>query len=298
MTIRYGAHCYLFTDRWCDDQLDLLDEARSLGLDFWEIGVGDDVVFDAALTRARAEALGLTLTVSPGGLWPESCDLSADDPADRARGLAWHKTQVDLAAELAAVAYTGALYGHPGVVRRRLPPADELARTAEGLHELAAYGAAHGVQIVLEPMSHFRTHVVNTPEQVMHLICLADHSNLRVVLDTYHMVTEIRDYAAAIRTIAPRLWGLHACESDRGVPGSGLVPWEKVFAVLREVGFDGYVMMETYNSSIGEPAGSWAFTRGMFHDPCPDGAAFVRDGLAFLRDGVDAAQACVGGRAS
>ena len=289
MTIRYGAHCYLFTDRWSDDRVGLLDEAKRLGLDFWEIAVGDDVVFDAALTRARAESLGLALVVSPGGMWPESCDLSADDPTDRARGLSWHKAQVDLAAELGAVAYTGALYGHPGVARRRVPPADEVIRTAEGLHRLAAYGSARGVPIVLEPMSHFRTHIGNTPEQVMRLIGLADHSNLRALLDTYHAVTEIRDYAAAIRTMAPRLWGVHACENDRGVPGGGLVPWGELFAALKAVDFDGYVLMETYNSSIGEPAGSWAFTRGMFHDPCPDGAAFVRQGLAFLKQGMDAA---------
>ena len=289
MPIRYGAHCHLFTDRWSDDQLGLLDKATRLGLDFWEIAVGDDVVFDAAMTRTRAESLGLTLTVGPGGMWPESCDLSADDPADRARGLSWHRTQVDLAAELGAVAYTGALYGHPGVVRRRIPPTDEITRTAEGLHSLAAYGAARGVQIVLEPMSHFRTHMVNTPEQAMRLIGLADHGNLHALLDTYHVVTEIRDYASAIRTMAPRLWGLHACENDRGVPGNGLVPWDEIFAELKVVDFDGYVLMETYNSAIGEPAGGFAFARGMFHDPCPDGAAFVRQGLAFLREGMDAA---------
>lgn len=288
MTIRYGAHCYLFTDRWSDDQLGLLDQASALGLDFWEIAVGDDVVLSPALTRARAESLGMQLVVSPGAMWPMACDLSADDPGDRARGLAWHKAQVDLAAEVGAVAYTGALYGHPGVVQRRLPPGDEYSRTAEGLHELAEFGAARGVQIVLEPMSHFRTHMVNTPEQAMDLIELSDHPNLRALLDTYHAVTEIRDYAAAIQTLAPRLWGIHACENDRGVPGGGLVPWAEVFGALESVGFDGYVLMETYNSSLGEPAGSWAHTRAMFHNPCPDGAAFVRQGLAFLQQGLSA----------
>ena len=42
--------------------------------------------------------------------------------------------------------------------------------TAEGLHSLAEYGAAHGVKIVLEPMSHFRTHLVNTAQQLMRLL--------------------------------------------------------------------------------------------------------------------------------
>lgn len=284
MKIHYGAHCYLFTDRWSDQALPLLDTARSLGLDLWEIAVGDDVVFTPALTRARAAALGLALTVSPGGAWPVACDLASDDPADRAAGLAWHQRQVDLAAELEAVAYTGALYGHPGVIKRRIPPPDELPRIAEGLHRLADYGAARGVKIVLEPMSHFRTHLVNTPAQLMALIALADQPNLYGLLDTYHLVTEIRDYAAAVRLTAPRLWGLHACENDRGAPGGGLVPWSEIFAALNAVAFAGPLLLESYNSTVGEPPGSFAHAHAMFHDPCPDGAAFVRRSLAFLKE--------------
>ena len=280
--MKYGAHSYIFTEYWTDAQLHILDTAAELGLDCFEIGIGDDIVFTPELTRARAEALGLTLVVSPGGLWPVECDLSADDPADRARGLAWHKRQAERAAELGAVAYTGALYGHPGVVKRRVPPAVEYPRTAEGLARLAEFGARHGVEIVIEPMSHFRTHLVNTPEQAMRLIGLADHPNLTVLFDTYHMITEVRDFAQAIKTVSDRLWGLHACENDRGRPGGGLVPWPSVFSALREIEFGGYVLMEAYNSGTGD----FAVRRGMFHDVCPNGVAFVRTGLKFLRQGM------------
>jgi D-psicose/D-tagatose/L-ribulose 3-epimerase len=286
VTITFGAHCYLFTDRWSDDRLDLLDTARALGLGMCEIAIGDDVIFDYQATRARAEALGLQLTVSPGGEWPAGCDLSSDVPQERANSQRWHENQIDVAAALGAGAYTGALYGRPGTVRRRLPPPDEGKFVAEGVHRLADYGAARGVRVVLEPMSHFRTHLVNTPQQLVDLIAQADHPNLYGLLDTYHLVTEVRDYAAAIRMVGSRLWGLHACESDRGVPGGGLVPWDAVFSALREINFDGVLMLETYNSTIGDPPGSFAHSRGMFHDPCPDGAAFVRHGIAFLRDGL------------
>jgi D-psicose/D-tagatose/L-ribulose 3-epimerase len=277
--MRFGAHCYIFTDGWTDSDLYLLEKARELGLDTFELVVGDDVVYSPRLTRQRAESLGLSLLIGPGGHWPMHCDLSADDPEDRAAGLAWHKRQVDVAADLGAQAYAGAIYGHPGAIKRHRPPADEIPRTAEGLHALADYAARCDVAIVLEPMSHFRTHLVNTPAQLMTLIDRADHDNLYALLDTYHLVTEVRDYAAAIRTAAPRLWGLHACENDRGVPGGGLVPWDAVFSALAEVGFDGYIGMETYNSTIDD----FAYSRGMFHDVCPDGEAFVRQGLSFLR---------------
>jgi D-psicose/D-tagatose/L-ribulose 3-epimerase len=280
--MKLGLHCYLFTERWSDDRLHILDTARDLGAECFEVVVGDDIEFTPQFTRRRAEELGLKLTVGPGGLWPVECDISADEPADRARGFAWHCKQIDLAAELGAVAYTGALYGHPGTVQRRVPPADEYPRTAEGLHCLAEHAASRGVALAVEPMSHFRTHIANTPEQIIGLIALSDHPNLGVLLDTYHMITEVRDFGAAIRTVGSRLWGLHACENDRGVPGGGLVPWDQVFAALRDIAFDGYIMLEAYNSSHGD----FAFRRGMFHDVCPDGEAFARTGLAFVRRGL------------
>jgi D-psicose/D-tagatose/L-ribulose 3-epimerase len=280
--MQYGAHIYIFTQRWADDQLWILDRAKDLGLDLVELSVGDDVHFAPAATRAHAAALGLTLTVGPGGAWPLDCDLSADDPAGRARGLAWHRRQVDLCAEVGAVAYAGALYGHPGVVKRRRPPAGEYAAVAEGLHSLAGYGAQQGVRIVLEPMSHFRTHLVNTAAQLRRLIELADHPNLYALFDTYHLITEERSYGNAIRTLAPYLWCVHPCENDRGVPGGGLVPWDDLFDALHEVGFDGPLTMEAYNSSLAD----FAYERAMFHNVCPDGDAFVREGLAFLQHQV------------
>ena len=278
--MKYGAHCYLFTERWSDHELHLLDTARALGLQMFELSVGDDVVFDARRTGRHAADLGIDLFIGPGGGWPLECDISSDEPHDRSRGLDWHRKQIDVAAELGAVAYAGALYGHTGVVKRRRPPADEYPRTAEGLHVLAGFAAERNVLLALEPMSHFRTHLVNTPEQLMQLIDLADHPNLRALLDTYHVVTEIHDYAKALGTLAGRLLAVHACENDRGVPGPGLVPWRVIFSTLRDLRFDGYMALEGYNSSIGD----FAFERGMFHNLCPDGADFVRRGIEFLRN--------------
>ena len=73
-----------------------------------------------------------------------------------------------------------------------------------------------------------------------------------------------------------------AANAIRGVPGGGLVPWTAIFGALKQVGFDGYVLLEAYNSGIGD----FAYERGMFHNVCPDAASFVREGLAFVRAGL------------
>lgn len=285
--MKFGAHCYLFVDCWSDVSVIFLNRTKELGLDCLEIAIGDDVSFSCTPLRHRAEELGLDLIVSPGAKWPPEYDLSSEDAPARHAALAWHKRQVDLASELGAVAYTGAIYGHTGVVKRRRPPAEEYQRTAEGLHRLAEHARQKGVTIVLEPMSHFRTHLVNTPDQVMRLIGQSDHENLQALLDTYHMITEITDYSVGIKTVAKRLWGLHACENNRGVPGSGLVPWNDVFQALIHIGFDGYIIMESYNSSLRD----FAFERGMFHNVCPDADDFINRGLGFLRRGLQQASA-------
>lgn len=276
--MKLGAHIYLWTERWSDAEVGLFDRARRLGLDAIELSVGLDVKFSAALTRRAAESAGISLLVGPGGEWPVGADLSDDEPANRRAALEFHQAIVDQAAGLGAMAYAGALYGRPGKVLKRRPPADELPRTAEGLHALAAHAQQAGVKIVIEPMSRFRSHVVNTPAQALRLLELAAHPNLFLLLDTYHLVTEVRDYAAAIRSVGDRIWGLHACENDRGVPGGGLVPWPAVFAALKASRCE-YVGFEGYNTGLGD----FGFRRGMFQNVCPDGDAFVRAAVAFAR---------------
>lgn len=276
--MHFGAHIYLWTDRWTDESLHILDRARELGLSWVELAAGDDVHFNPELTRRRAESLGLKLTLSPGGLWPADADISHDDPANRQRGLEWHRRAIDLAAACGCVAYCGAIYGHPGTVMRRVPPADELPRTAENLHSLAEYAARRDVLLAIEPMSRFRTHLLNTPQAAMRLIGMAGHPNLRILIDTYHMMTELRDFPAAIVAAAPRLFAIHACENDRGRPGFGLVPWSAILWTLRELRLDVPFFFETYNTAMRQ----FAHSRGIFGDICPDPDEFVRQGIAFL----------------
>jgi D-psicose/D-tagatose/L-ribulose 3-epimerase len=276
--MQYAAHIYLWTECWSDREVGLFAHARKLGIDLLEISIGDDVHFDAALTKRAAVDAGIGIVIGPGGLWPEGADLSDDEPKNRQLAFDWHKQQIDLAVALGARAYSGALYGRPGKVLRRRPPVDEYARTAEGLHGLADYAQSAGVGLGIEPMSRFRTHLVNTPSQALHLVELAAHPHLKIAIDTYHLATEVRDLPAEIRKVGDRLMALHACENDRGVPGKGLMPWTEIFAALRETPAE-FIEFESYNTSLGD----FGWQRGMFQNQCPDGDAFVREGLAFVQ---------------
>ena len=284
-TIKFGAHQFIWKSHWTDGDLHILDTVRSLGLGQFEVSLGDDVQFDRRRLREKAEMLGVELTVGPGNLWPMNCDISDDDAGHRELAMAWHRKAIEQAAELGAAAYCGALYGHPGRPRCRYPPKDEFPRTAENLHILADHAGRFGMRLVIEPMNRYRTHLVNTAQNAVALVRAASHPNLLINLDTYHMITEERDYGRAVRQALPLLWGLHACENDRGVPGGGIVPWPAVFDVLVEAEGCVRLMLETYNTGPGD----FGFSRGIFKDLCPDAEQFVRQGVGFLQSCLVAA---------
>ncbi|HBC86949.1 MAG TPA: hypothetical protein DCZ94_08355 [Lentisphaeria bacterium] len=279
--IKFGAHIFLWTERWSSEEIRLISRAKKLGLDVLEIAVGDDVEFDAERIKRCAADNEIEIVISPGGIWPMEADISSSDPKNRKVGLEWHKQWIEKGAQAGATAYTGALYSHPGHIDRRKITEDELKYTAINLQFLAEFAAKRNMKIVLEPMSHFRVSLVNTPSQLTELIKRTESKNLYALMDTYHLVTEIRDYAEAVKTLSPWLWGIHACENDRGVPGGGIMPWDKIFSALKKNKFDGYFILETYNSSIRK--GDFASSRGMFHDVCPDGDEFVKQGINFIK---------------
>ena len=285
--MKYGAHIFLWLDRYGDDELAaILDRAVGLGLSFLEISIGDDVHFDHELLGRRAASLGMELILGPGGLWPMNCDISLESAEDRKAGIAWHKTAIDRCAACGAIAYAGGIYGHPGRIGPRPPSQAEKLRIAEGLHGVAAYGQERGVRLVVEPMSHYRTHIANTPCQINELIRMADHPNLFSLLDTYHLTREVSSFADAVAEMAPHLWYVHACENNRGAPGTGLLPWDEIAGALIRHQWDGHVGFESYNSRRAD--GEFAFSRGMFHDVCPDGDAYVRTAKAFLESRFEA----------
>jgi D-psicose/D-tagatose/L-ribulose 3-epimerase len=283
---KYGAHQFLWVEHWTNDCLYILDEARELGLDSFEISLGDDINFNPVPVRKRAGELGLELTVGPGNNWPMECDISSDSVENQRLGMEWHRLVLERAADIGAVAYIGASYGHPGNVLRQPRKYSELERIAQNLYQLAEYAGSLNVKLVIEPMSHFRTHLIHSAQDAVDLVSMVRSTNLYINLDTYHMITEERHYANAIRTCGNALWGIHACESDRGVPGGGLVPWDDVFKSLADVGPDARILMESYNTG----KGGFGLTRGIFKDVCPDATDFVKNGLEFLKQRAEAVQ--------
>ncbi len=72
---------------------------------------------------------------------------------------------------------------------------------------------------------------------------------------------------------------MHACENDRGVPGTGQVAWESVFEALAEIGYDGNVVIESFTPEVKSIARAVCIWREI----APSQDAIVQEGTAFLK---------------
>ena len=263
-----------------DRHLNLLPLAKSMGAEVVEFTLEDDVVVDSTVLR---KALGDNgLECSTIGLFGSGRDLSSDDPAVRRRGMEYAKRSVDTTAAAGAVLFSGAVVGVGGT--EVFSPADlriRLERAAECLSELGEYAGKAGVLFCIEVLNRYETNLINTAEQARNLIDLVNHPSVGLHLDNFHMGIEERSLGEAIRRAGDKLFHFHASESHRGMPGDGHVHWEEVAGALREVNFERFAVVESFN-----PRGRLAPLSRFWRSYADSPDTLARNGIAFVRNAL------------
>ena len=133
--------------------------------------------------------------------------------------------------------------------------------------------------LCVEPLNRFETSFLNLASQAIEVVDRVDHPALRPA--ARHLPHEHRGALDRRRDSAggPRLKHLHACENDRGAPGSGHVPWTEVAEACRAIGYTGPAVIESFTSAVKSIARAAAIWRPFA--ATQDGLA--QDGLRHLR---------------
>ncbi len=283
--MKIGASTFIWVSPFSNRTLDLIDRVKAFGFDLIEICIEDPETIDVAAIAARAKAAALGITIC-GAFGPDR-DLSAEDEAVRRAASSYLRRCIDCAAALGSPFVSGPMYSAVGKTRLLDQPQRrrqwELA--VAGVREAAAYAAARGVRLAVEPLNRFETDLINTVEQGLTLIHDVGADNVGLLLDTFHMNIEERDIPAAIRGAAGHIFEFHACANDRGAPGADHLPWAQIAAALAQVRYDGPVVIEAFTPEIREIAKSVSIWRPL---------AASQDDLA--RDGLTHLRAVFGGR--
>jgi D-psicose/D-tagatose/L-ribulose 3-epimerase len=86
--------------------------------------------------------------------------------------------------------------------------------------------------------------------------------NVKVHLDSFHMMMEETSFRGAVHTCGTQYLGyVHVCENNRGIPGTGLVPWKEFMTAIQAVGYTGPLVIESFDPSFTELNGTCAIWR-------------------------------------
>jgi D-psicose/D-tagatose/L-ribulose 3-epimerase len=275
-----GASTFIWASPFGDDKLHLARHVKELGFDVLEICIEDPSRVTAEAVAEAAADAGVTVSVC-GAFGPDR-DVSHEDAPQRRRGVEYLKVCVDIAAEVGSPHVAGPMYSATGKARLLSPEERQQQRrwAAESLREVADHAGERGVRLAIEPLNRFETDLVNTVDQGLDLCDRIDRENTGLLLDTFHMNIEEKSIPAAIRAAGKRTFHFHTCENDRGTPGTGHIDWDEVFAALRDLGYDGHLVIESFTPTIKEIARAVS----MWRPVASSDDALASEGVLFLRE--------------
>jgi D-psicose/D-tagatose/L-ribulose 3-epimerase len=278
--MQIGVNTWVWVAPLTDEDIrELVPHVAKAGFDWIEFPLEEIGGFDynQAAAIVKDHGLGVSACVAMG---PDR-DLIHEDPAIRANGMQYLHDAIDATHALGATNLVGPIYATVG--RTWQQPPEERVRDLDilvnNLAILSGYAADHGVVMGLEPLNRFETSFINLAEQVIEVVDRVDHPACQIMLDTFHMNIEEKSIGEAIRAAGPRLIHLHACENDRGTPGSGNVAWNEVAQGLLDINYDGPVVIESFTAKVKSIARAAAIWRAL----APSQDALAEDGLVFLR---------------
>lgn len=251
--MKFGTLYSYWGNEWVCHYPETAKKVMKLGFDILEIGAGHLLdMTDSEINNLQelSADIGLTITANIGP--PGDKDVASADPAVRREGIRFLSDIMKAMNRLGSTSLVGVQYtcwpndftdlDKPAIWARGVQSVKELARTAED----------NDVQMCLEVVNRFETLVLNTAAEAVSFCEEVDHANVGILLDTFHMNIEEDNIAAAIRTAGGRLKHLHVGEGNRKLPGEGSLPWPEIGNALREINFQGGVVMEPFYLSGGQ----------------------------------------------
>ena len=248
-----GMHYGFWSHNWDEIQyVPLMEKVARLGFDVCEVASSEFCKYsDETLgeLKRRADDLGLTFTYSIG--LEKEYDLASDDPAVRDNGVR-HVTEILKsmpkvgAAILNGVSYAGwqAMPDH-GITLEEKRRKEELA--LDSMRRLMPVAEDCGVYYCCEVVNRFEQYLLNTAREGAAFVKQLESPNAKVLLDTFHMNIEEDDLLQAILETGDLLGHFHVGERNRKPPGStNSLPWKEMAGALRQIGYQGAVVMEPF----------------------------------------------------
>lgn len=275
----FGVDSFIWTENFSKEDLWIIPKAKELGFQVIDFAISNPFTFPTADVLKTLQKTGIDC-VCTTTLTAETNPISSD-PAVRRSALDAMKKAIDICNELGSPLLGGVNYAAWGYITRKPRTQNEWDWAVENMKQVAQYAKQTGiVNICVECVNRFETHFLNIAEDAVQFCKDVGGDNMKVHLDCFHMIREEKSFSQAVKTCGHEYLGyVHVNENDRGIPGTGLVPFKEFFEALIEVDYTGPLVIESFDPSFEELSGNCAIWR-KFADTGEDLAI---EGLANLK---------------
>lgn len=280
--MKLGFDLLLWTTHVTDAHWPVIEDLKATGYDGVEIPIFEGEAAHYEKLGRRLKDAGLEVTGI--GVMADGSAISPDATA-RAGGLEHLRWLVDCTAALGGKLVAGPFHQPLGEFSGRGPTADEISRCVEVHKQAAQYAARVGVALSVEPLNRFECYFLNTMEQAAELVKRVDEPNYGYLFDTFHTNIEENSVTDLIPATIGQINHVHITENNRGVPGAGHIPFRPIIAALKAAGYDGWMTIEAFGSTLPDLAAATKIWRPLFAAE----ADVYRRGYRLMREGWDAA---------
>ncbi len=252
MKFKFGVDSFIWSENFSEQDLWIIPKAKELGFETIDIAIAHPEIFPTGKVKKSAADAGIEVVTTT--TLNESTNLISPDPGIRKKGVETLKLLVDINYELGSKILGGVNYAGWGCLTGKPRTEDEWNWSVESMREAASYAKEKGdLTIACEPVNRFETHFLNIAEDAVRYCKDVGTGNMRVHLDCFHMIREEMSFKGAVETCDKEYLGyVHVCESNRGIPGTGLVPWKEFFTAIKSVGYTGPMVIESFDPSFEE----------------------------------------------
>jgi len=252
MKFKFGVDSFIWSENFGEKDLWIIPKAKELGFETIDIAIAHPETFPTEKVKKEAEDAGIEVVTTT--TLNESTNLISPDPGIRKNGVETLKLLVDINYELGSKILGGVNYAGWGCLTGKPRTEDEWKWSVESMREAASYAKEKGdLTIACEPVNRFETHFLNIAEDAVRYCKDVGTGNMGVHLDCFHMIREEMSFKGAVETCGKEYLGyVHVCESNRGIPGTGLVPWKEFFTAIKSVGYTGPMVIESFDPSFEE----------------------------------------------
>lgn len=278
--MKFGVNTFVWVSPCTTEAVkDLAPKVKSMGFDILELSIENPDLIDVTAVKKILKENQLEGIVC--GAFGPNRNICSSDPKIRENAREYILWLIDAAAQLDAKTICGPMYSSVGKDHLEDPTErqEEWQRAVAGIKEMAEAAEKKGVRLAMEPLNRFETDMINVVSQGLKFIEETGMENVGFHLDTFHMHLEEKDSAEAIRKADKKIFHFHACENDRGIPGTGQVRWNEIAKALKDINYQGPVVIESFTNQVKEIARAVCIWREI----APSQDAIAVQGLKFLK---------------